>query len=51
MDLKYKRTAQEMAALCPQARLVLVPDTGHNIHSEDAGEYVLALRKFLTRQE
>ncbi len=48
MDLKYKRTAQEMAALCPQARLVLVPDTGHNIHSENAGEYVLALRKFLT---
>ncbi len=48
MDLKYKKIAQEMAARYPQARLVLVPDTGHNIHSENADGYVLALRKFLT---
>jgi 2-succinyl-6-hydroxy-2,4-cyclohexadiene-1-carboxylate synthase len=48
MDLKYKRIAQEMAALSPKARLALVPDTGHNIHAENAGEYVKALRSFLT---
>lgn len=51
MDLKYKRIAQEIAALCPKARLELVPDTGHNIHAENTGRYVLALRRFLTRQE
>ena len=48
MDQKYKRIAQEMSALCPKARLALVPDTGHNIHAENAGAYVRALERFLT---
>lgn len=48
-DQKYKRIAQEIAALCPKAHLALVPDTGHNIHTENAGEYVQTLGKFLTK--
>ncbi|MFQ5853824.1 MAG: 2-succinyl-6-hydroxy-2,4-cyclohexadiene-1-carboxylate synthase [Candidatus Binatia bacterium] len=51
MDLKYKRIAQEMVALCPKARLALVPDTGHNVHAENTDEYTRALRRFLAKQD
>jgi 2-succinyl-6-hydroxy-2,4-cyclohexadiene-1-carboxylate synthase len=34
-DRKFVQLNQRMAALCPAAKLSLVPDSGHNVHQEN----------------
>lgn len=46
-DRKFQRLAQDMAALMPDARVVVVPGAGHAVHVEQPAEFVELVRGFL----
>lgn len=48
LDAQYAALAQRMAAKIPQARVEIVPETGHNVHLEKPEEFVELLRVFPT---
>lgn len=47
LDTKYCGLARQMAALLPDARLVILPDTGHTIHLERPEEFQATVLDFL----
>jgi len=48
LDEKYVSIVQEMAALMPRARAVIVPDAGHAVHLERPDAFMQAVTEFLT---
>jgi 2-succinyl-6-hydroxy-2,4-cyclohexadiene-1-carboxylate synthase len=47
LDARYTRNAQEMAALLPDARHVVVPDAGHTVHLELPRAWLRVVTEFL----
>ncbi|MDF0555406.1 2-succinyl-6-hydroxy-2,4-cyclohexadiene-1-carboxylate synthase [Kamptonema sp. UHCC 0994] len=45
-DDKFIAINREMASLCPQSKLEIIPKTGHNIHLENINKFVTVLRNF-----
>ncbi len=48
LDQKFTIIAKTMGALCPAIRPQIVPDCGHNVHQENADEFISLVREFLT---
>lgn len=46
-DAKYRQIAREMVRLSNRGRVVIVPQAGHNVHLENRGGYLKALRDCL----
>ena len=47
LDQKFVDVARRMAALMPQATLVIVPDAGHAVHLDHPGAWLDAVTSFL----
>lgn len=50
-DAKYCAIARQMAAMLPQADMVIVPDAGHTVHLEQPAALNTAVLDFLTERE
>lgn len=46
-DHKFRRTAEEMAAVSPQIAVYVMANCGHNVHLEQPAAYTIVLRGFL----
>jgi 2-succinyl-6-hydroxy-2,4-cyclohexadiene-1-carboxylate synthase len=46
-DEKFVKINQEIVELCPFSQLLIVKNTGHNIHWEQTEKFVKIIRKFL----
>jgi 2-succinyl-6-hydroxy-2,4-cyclohexadiene-1-carboxylate synthase len=51
LDNQYLKVMNEMAALIPQARLMVAPGAGHNIHIETPELFVKSVKSFLDLNE
>ena len=49
LDEKYSQIATKTAGAVVNAQLQLIPETGHNIHTEEAGVFVKEVEVFLKR--
>ena len=49
-DQKFRRIASEMADLCRHAEVRIIADAGHNVHVEQTGLYLEAVRTFLRKE-
>ena len=47
LDAKFAAIAEQMAALIPDATLIVVADAGHVVHLEQPDEFVRVLRRWL----
>jgi 2-succinyl-6-hydroxy-2,4-cyclohexadiene-1-carboxylate synthase len=47
-DRKFITINQEMASICPKAKLAIVPNAGHNIHAEQPATYANYITQFLS---
>lgn len=48
LDVKYAEIGKEMARLLPNARLAIVPETGHAVHLEAPAQLASAMMEFLS---
>lgn len=49
LDSKFKELALEMGNLCPQAKVCIIKNCGHNVHFEKPQEYFDTVRQFLKK--
>lgn len=47
-DEKFRAINTEMEHLCPNAKLAIIPNSGHTIHIENAAEWVTQVKQFCT---
>jgi 2-succinyl-6-hydroxy-2,4-cyclohexadiene-1-carboxylate synthase len=48
LDQNYRELARAMAAAMPNARVVVVPDAGHNVHLEQPAAFLRLVQEFLS---
>lgn len=44
-DAKYRKMSRDMVSLCKKGEYVVVANAGHNVHVENPGDYVRAIRQ------
>ena len=49
LDAKYRLVAAKTAGAMVNAQLQLIPQSGHNIHAEETGVFMLVVGEFLKR--
>jgi 2-succinyl-6-hydroxy-2,4-cyclohexadiene-1-carboxylate synthase len=46
-DIRYSVVARQMAGLCPQGKVVIVPNTGHIVHVEQRKQFIEEINRAL----